>query len=183
MLSSVLSNQLPTEKAPEHSPEEAALIMRLRVFVTMRWFAILGVIIATLVASLGFHIGFPTLPVYIVCAFMTLYNLVLLGQVRITGGIENPFIFFYVFHIIAASIVLPYKTVYRLATLAILMVGLLVGLEYAGIIPHVNLEGFVTFTGIISHTDVPKILSACDILVLPHTPLGLALQWKGQPFY
>jgi len=63
-----LSSQLL--ESPEHSPEEAALIMRLRVFVTMRWFAVLGVIIATLVAALGFHISFPTLPVYIICAFM-----------------------------------------------------------------------------------------------------------------
>ncbi len=67
---------------PERSPEEAVLIMRLRVFVNMRWFAIIGVVIATLVASLVFDIGFPTLPVYIICVFVALYNLLLLWQVR-----------------------------------------------------------------------------------------------------
>ncbi|MDP2931084.1 MAG: HAMP domain-containing sensor histidine kinase [Chloroflexota bacterium] len=161
----------------QYPPEEAALVMRLGVFVTMRWLYIVGAIITTLVASLVFHIGFPTLPVYIICVFMVLYNLVLRRQVRslkpdntgsvvqrarnygnihimldmvtltvilhFTGGIENPFIFFFVFHIIAASIVLPYRTVYTLATAAILMVTLLVGLEYAGVIPHHNLVGFV----------------------------------------
>lgn len=36
------------KESPERSPEEAVLIMRLSVFVNMRWFAILGVILATL---------------------------------------------------------------------------------------------------------------------------------------
>ena len=165
------------ESEAEYTPEEAALTMRLRVFVTMRWLAILGVVIATLVASEVFNIGFPTLPVYIICPFVALYNLVFYYQLRsltrekpgmvihkarlygnihifldlvtltvllhFTGGIENPFIFFYVFHIILASIVLHYRVVYLAATAALLMVGLLVGLEYAEVIPHVNLEGFV----------------------------------------
>lgn len=52
-----------------YTPEEAALLVRLRVFVSLRWLAILGVLIATLVASLVFHIGFPTVPVYIICFF------------------------------------------------------------------------------------------------------------------
>jgi len=41
-----------------------------------------------------------------------------------------------------ASIVLHYRVVYTAATAALLMVSLLVGLEYAGVIPHVNLTGF-----------------------------------------
>ncbi|MFC1939545.1 sensor histidine kinase [Chloroflexota bacterium] len=165
------------ETASRYLPEEAALIMRFRVFINMRWLAIVGIIIATLVASQVFRISFPTLPVYIICAFMALYNLALLRRLRrlkpeknvlvirevrtysnihilldlialtvllhFTGGIENPFLFYFVFHIILASIVLHYKTVYLLATIAVIMVTLLVVLEYAGIIPHVNLTGFV----------------------------------------
>lgn len=161
----------------EQLPEEAALLTRLRVFVNLRWLAILCILVATIVASEAFDIDFPTLPVYITCAVIVLYNLVLLREVRglelkppgtvihkariygyihifldlialtailhFTGGIENPFIFLFVLHIIAASIVLPYKTVYLLATSAIVMVALLVGLEYAEIIPHHNLTGFV----------------------------------------
>ncbi|MFC1928076.1 sensor histidine kinase [Chloroflexota bacterium] len=173
-----MDNKLLTgEGNTEDLPEEAALLMRLRIFVNMRWLAILGIIIATLVASQIFHISFPTPPVYIICVFMALYNLGLLWQLRklkpektgsvihrartysnthilldllalivllhFTGGIENPFIFYFVFHVILASIALHYKTVYLLATSAILMVTLLVGLEYARMIPHVNLVGFV----------------------------------------
>jgi len=172
-----LSNKFSIKEGEfERSPEETALVMRLGIFVRLRWFAIFGVIIAALVASQVFHISFSILPVYIICAFMVLYNLVVMRQVRsleaerggsvihrartyvnidisldlmtltvllhFTGGIENPFIFFFVFHIIMASIVLHYTTVYLLATAAILMVILLVGLEYAGAIPHVNLVGF-----------------------------------------
>jgi len=171
------NDPLQEESELGYTPEEVALLMRLRVFITMRWLAILGVIVATLVASTVFQIGFPTLPVYILCAFTVLYNLVLSYQFRslrtevvglvvpkartysnihifldlitltallhFTGGIENPFIFYYVFHIILASIALPYRAVYLLATSALLMVALLVGLEYAEIIPHVNLAGFV----------------------------------------
>jgi signal transduction histidine kinase len=164
------------ERETEYSPEEAALLMRLRVFVNMRWLAIIGVVIATLVASLVFNIDFPTLPVYIICPLIALYNLALFYQLRrlsrekhglvihrarnssnihilldlvaltallhFTGGIENPFIFIYVLHIILASIALHYRVVYIVATAAIVMVSLLVGLEYAEVIPHHNLAGF-----------------------------------------
>ena len=172
-----MSNERLIEQGEaEYTPEEAALLMRLRVFVNMRWIAILGVIVATLVASQAFHISFPTLPVYIICLFIAIYNLVLFYQLRrlgkerpglvihkarnysnlhifldlitlttflhFTGGIENPFIFFYVLHIGLASIALHYRVVYVAATAALLMVALLVGLEYAGVIPHINLAGF-----------------------------------------
>ena len=172
-----MTNKLPVEQhETEYSPEEAALLMRLRVFVNMRWLAIVGVIIATLVASLVFDIDFPTLPVYIICPLIALYNLALFYQLRrlsrekhglvihrarnssnihilldlvaltallhFTGGIENPFIFLYVLHIILASIALHYRVVYIVATAAIVMVSLLVGLEYAEVIPHYNLAGF-----------------------------------------
>ena len=150
--------------------------MRLRVFVTMRWLAVLGVVVATLVASLAFNIRLSTVPVYIICGLIALYNLGLFVQLRnirygepgsvirqarnysnlhifldlialtailhFTGGIENPFVFFYVFHIVLASIALNYRIVYVAATAALLMVSLLVGLEFGGVIPHINLAGF-----------------------------------------
>jgi len=163
----------------EYTPEEAALLMRIRIFVNMRWLAIGGVIVATLVASEVFNIGFPTLPVYIICACMVPYNLLLFRQTRklrwerpglviprartysnihitldlvvltallhFTGGIENPFILLFVVHVIAASIALPYRAAYMLATSALGMIVLLVLLEYFGVIPHINLAGFAAF--------------------------------------
>ena len=173
-----------------HSPEEAALLMRLRVFVNMRWIAIIGVVIATLVATEILNIKFPTAPVYIICPVIALYNVIFYFQLRsattekpgtiihkartygnihifldllaltvllhFTGGVENPLVFFYVFHIVLASIALHYRIVYAAATFALLIVGLLVGLEYADIIPHVNLEGFAVST---QYQDVPYILA------------------------
>jgi signal transduction histidine kinase len=62
-----------------------------------------------------------------------------------TGSIENPLIFYFVFHITVTSILLPYKAAYSLATLAVLLLCSLIGLEYFGIIPHVHLGGFVPF--------------------------------------
>ena len=164
----------------ERSPEEAALLARLDAFVKMRWLAVIGVVAATLAASLGFNIGFPTAPVYVVCAFIALYNLLLYRQLKglrqqkegsvvpkarsysnvhifldllaltailhFTGGIENPFLFFFVLHIMVASIVLPRKSVYLLATAAVLLVATLAAVEYAGIVQHYNLAGFVSPT-------------------------------------
>jgi len=63
-----------------------------------------------------------------------------------TGGIENPFIFYFVLHIIGASVILHYRVVYMLAMAKIVAVMLLVGLEYTGAIPHVNLVGFASPT-------------------------------------
>ena len=195
-----VNSRFPTEESQlERTPEEAALVMRLRIFGRMRWFAILGVIIVTLVASRVFHIGFPTLPVYIISAVMAVYNLVLMHQARgletmpaglviprtrtlgnihiildlvtfttllhFTGGIENPFIFFFAFHIIAASIALHYRVVYVLATSAMVMISLLVGLEYAGVIPHINLEGLVLPERYQQEGRVIAVLAALAILL------------------
>jgi len=193
----------------ERTPEEETLVMRLRVFNNMRWVAIAGVIVVTVVARYVFHINFPTLPVYIVCVFMVLYNLALMWQVRslrnlqpaliiprvrqftyshiildmvaltimlhFTGGIENPFIFFFVFHIILASIGLNYRIVYLLSTIALAMVGLLVGLEYAEVIPHVNLEGFVLATRYKEPGRVLAIMVALAVLLYSTTYVTTAV--------
>ena len=63
--------------------------------------------------------------------------------IHFAGGVENPLYLYYVFHVILASIILPYRSAYRLATLAVALFTTLVGLEYFQIIPHVHLEGLV----------------------------------------
>ena len=165
-------------KTTDYSPEQRALLLRLRVYINLRWLTILAIIIATLAASEVFHIGFPTLPVYIICVIIAAYNFLFLrwawslekqepdlvvrrteaysyAQVFLdltmltlllhyTGGVENPFMFLYIIHTNAAAIFLPKRRVYELTTFAMLMVTGLVFAEYFGIIPHVNLEGFVS---------------------------------------
>jgi signal transduction histidine kinase len=197
--------RLLSEEAPQPglTPEEQALVVRIGVFVAMRWIAIVGILVASLLARYAFNINFPMPPVYIICAFIALYNLGLFFQARrltteasgptpqrlitsprrfisilfqippassplverarvignihialdllaltallhFTGGIENPFVFYFVFHVIIAGILLHYRVVYFLATSVILLVLLLVGLEYSRVIPHIHLEGFVS---------------------------------------
>jgi len=59
-----------------------------------------------------------------------------------SGGIENPFFLFFVFHMIIASILCSRLQSYLQATLAVFLFGLLVLLEFNMSIEHYALEGF-----------------------------------------
>jgi signal transduction histidine kinase len=204
-----MSDTIPAGLETERTPEEETLVMRLSVFNKMRWVAILGVIVVTLMARYAFDIGFPTLPVYVVCVIVAAYNIVLMQQVRglkelradlvvprvrqymyvhimldmlaltillhFTGGVENPFVFFLVFHVVLASIGLRYQVVYLLSTIAIAMVSLLFGLEGAGIIPHVNLEGFAMPTRYQERSRILAVLAALAILLYATTYVTTAI--------
>jgi signal transduction histidine kinase len=63
--------------------------------------------------------------------------------IHFAGGVENPLVLYYVFHVILASIILPYRSAYMLATLAVVLFTTLVVLEYFQIMPHVHLDGLV----------------------------------------
>ena len=68
--------------------------------------------------------------------------LILATILHFSGGIENPFSFFFVFHMIIASILRPKFQSYLQATLAVFLFGGLVALEAMQVIPHHGLEGF-----------------------------------------
>jgi signal transduction histidine kinase len=71
-------------------------------------------------------------------------DLVLLtALLHFSGGIENPLVFFFIFHMIIASILLSRRESYGQATFAVLLFGLLVLLEHEQYISHYCLEGFV----------------------------------------
>ncbi|MBN1457226.1 MAG: HAMP domain-containing histidine kinase [Sedimentisphaerales bacterium] len=57
-----------------------------------------------------------------------------------SGGIENPFFLYFVFHMIIASILLSTRQSYLQATFAIVFFGLIVLLEYLGHIRHFAVE-------------------------------------------
>jgi signal transduction histidine kinase len=59
--------------------------------------------------------------------------------VHFSGGVESPLLFFFVFHLIIASILLSRRACYALATLAALAVTSLGLLEYLGILRHHSL--------------------------------------------
>jgi signal transduction histidine kinase len=59
-----------------------------------------------------------------------------------SGGIENPFAFFFAFHMMIASILGSKRQSYLQATLAVALFGGLVVLEAAGVLRHYPLENF-----------------------------------------
>jgi signal transduction histidine kinase len=69
--------------------------------------------------------------------------LLLTALLHFSGGIENPFVFYFMFHMIIASILLSVRESYLQATFAVLLFGLLILLEYLQVIPHHCLQGFV----------------------------------------
>jgi signal transduction histidine kinase len=83
--------------------------------------------------------------------------------------------FLYLIHTTAAGIVLPKRRAYELTTLAILMAALLVFLEYAGVIPHVNLEGFVLPYRYTQSSRVVGVLVALAVLMYTCTYVSTAV--------
>jgi signal transduction histidine kinase len=60
-----------------------------------------------------------------------------------SGGIENPFVFFFIVNIIVANFFLSVRESYLQATLAVLLLGIMILLEYLEAIPHHCLEGYI----------------------------------------
>ncbi len=81
--------------------------------------------------------------------------LLLTALLHFSGGIENPFVFYFTFHMIIASILLSLRESYFQATFAVLLFGLLVLFEYMQIIPHYCLRGFVSHC---LHRDGPYLV-------------------------
>src|SRR3989338_7484160 len=60
--------------------------------------------------------------------------------VHYTGGIESPVIFYFIFHVIIAAILLSGKACYLQTSFAVLLIISLSILEYVNIIPHVQIK-------------------------------------------
>lgn len=63
--------------------------------------------------------------------------------IHFSGGVENPFLFYFIFHMIIASILLDRKDSFLQATFAALLFCLVVTLEYFGILHHYCLKSFI----------------------------------------
>ncbi len=70
--------------------------------------------------------------------------LILTVLLHYSGGIENPFIVYFVFHMVIASILLPVRESYLQATFAVCLLTFMALLEYKGIAAHYCMEGFIT---------------------------------------
>lgn len=76
--------------------------------------------------------------------FQIISDLIVLTLIlHFSGGIENPLILFYFFHMIIASSIFSTLGSYLHASFALLLVASLTFLEFSGHIPHYHLEGFV----------------------------------------
>lgn len=62
-----------------------------------------------------------------------------------SGGIRSPVLFLFVFHVLLASILLPPRDCYILATVAFLIVAAFSLLEHFEVIPHVPIKGLSDF--------------------------------------
>jgi len=60
--------------------------------------------------------------------------------IHVTGGITSPLIFFFIFHIIFASILLPPRSSYGFATMVVAGMIAIAAAEYNGILPHYPLS-------------------------------------------
>ena len=78
--------------------------------------------------------------------------IMLVYLLHFAGGLENPFIFFFIFHMVIASILLSNRAAYLQATLAAGLFGAIVLGEYLQIIPHHHLQGFISGEYILSRS-------------------------------
>lgn len=69
--------------------------------------------------------------------------MLLLILIHFSGGFENPFISFFIFHMVIASILLSKKAAYLQATLVIIHFGLIMGAESLGLFRHFHLSGLI----------------------------------------
>ncbi|MDI6757724.1 MAG: HAMP domain-containing sensor histidine kinase, partial [Endomicrobiia bacterium] len=60
-----------------------------------------------------------------------------------SGGVENPFAFYFVFHMIIAGILLSNRAAYLQAALAVVVFGSVSVAEAAGFLAHYHLDGFI----------------------------------------
>jgi signal transduction histidine kinase len=94
-----------------------------------------------------------------ICADLVLLTVLL----HLSGGIENPFMVWFIFHVAIASTLLSARESYMVAAFAVfLLLGVGV-LEYLGFLPHYCLTGILT-TGF--HTDGIYVLGSLGVMAV-----------------
>lgn len=136
------------------------LAERIRWFIRLRWLAVAGIVIAAAVVGLLRQaVSWPRL--LGLAGLLAALNVVFAGLSRrrvapvpftwwqivvdltvltlalhVSGGIENPFAFFYVFHVIIAAILLPPRVSYLVAAIATIFFLTMALLEHFLLIDH-----------------------------------------------
>jgi len=155
----------------------ASLRVRSDWFVKMRWGAAVGVIVLSLLTGAVAEILLPRVPILATAVVLILLNVVyylrnrrveptVMGDelrvvkvqmfvdlllltvlINLTGGLENPFYFIYVIHVLIASLIFKGSDVYQVALFGALLFSVDVLGEHFGLLPHHHLEG----VGVLSH--------------------------------
>lgn len=72
------------------------------------------------------------------------FDLIILALlIHLSGGIENPFLFYFIFHMIIAGILLSRRAAMFQAAFAVFLFFNVVLFEYLGVLPHYCLKGFI----------------------------------------
>jgi len=156
---------------PQSDLAAAELIERVHWLIRLRWWAVGGVLVVITLADQLLGLAATRQTLYLIALLLGLYNVALwvaarwlrafarreaalLANLQISadlfllalllhysGGIENPFIFYFIFHIIIASILLSRRATFFQASLAFLLVlGLAFG-ERSGALAHHHFKG------------------------------------------
>ena len=134
------------------------------------------------------HNRWPPLTVRKIINFQMAADLLILTLLfHFSGGIENPFVIYYVFHMIIASILLSVWESYLQATLASGLLFLLVLLEYRGVIPHHCLDEFVAVDQF-NHAPyvfgrLAVVSSALYLVVFMASPITTRLRRQEQGYW
>ena len=152
-------------------PEEAAA--RIAWFVRLRWLAAAGVLVFVTVGHFLLHLQFEVWAFVFIGVLIALYNagfllvnhklkpvgkwadrfastqvaidvLVLTVLMHFGGGIENPFISYFLFHAIIAAILLPRRKAQLHILLASVCIAVLATAEFIGILPHHDVGGLLS---------------------------------------
>jgi signal transduction histidine kinase len=156
---------------PPLMPEDTAA--RMDWFVRVRWLAAVGVIAFAAVGRSVLQLKFAITPFLVIGVSIALYNtafffvgrasglrekwgdrfaflqvgmdiLMLTILMYFGGGIENPFISYYLFHTIIAAILLPWRKVALQVLFASVCIAALAIAEFTDVVPHRHIEGLLT---------------------------------------
>lgn len=152
-------------------PEEA--VARIGWFIRLRWLAAFGVLAFAVVGHFLLDLKFNFKPFVVISISIALYNaafllladktqpqgkwggrfasiqvgadiMVLTILMHFGGGIENPFICYYLFHTIISAILLPWWKVTLQVLFASVCIATLAIAELAGVVTHHHIEGLLS---------------------------------------
>ena len=160
-------NQIAQESSQFVSAE--SLRVRLDWFNKLRWWAVGGILAVILAGGVWLDYVVPLQPLLVTVGVLIVLNILyvvrnfrvapgsigdeirlvklqMLGDLvvltvllNLTGGIENPFFYLYVIHVIIASLLFKGREIYQIAGLAIVLFTVEVMCEYFALLPHHHL--------------------------------------------